>query len=328
MRVRALTAPHRLGLCVVLLPALVLASCTATLPGRRSAVPAGEYIGYLDSREGDQSRRSYLIHVPRRREDALPPPVVLVLHGAFSSARGIEERSGFSRLAEEEGFVVVYPNGYGLFRLLRHWNAGHCCGRARSLGLDDVGFLDSVLDDVASRVEIDASRIYVVGESNGAMLAHQYAAMRSHRIAGAAAVIGTMGSGPPGAEERSPPPEIPVPMVIVHGSADSRIPFQGGSSARDPDLSWVSVADSATFWVAHNGAQPEARITTLHRGRVERSVWHGEGDTAPVVLYEIRDWPHAWPGPEAMAKLAPDDPLRGFDTARVVWDDLRSYSCK
>ena len=56
-----------------------------------------------------------------------------------------------------------------------------CCGRARSLGLDDVGFLDAVLDDVARRVEIDATRIYEVGESNGAMLAYQYAAVRSHR---------------------------------------------------------------------------------------------------------------------------------------------------
>ena len=318
--------PRRLSFCAVLLPGLILASCTATLPKHGSLSP-GDYVGRLGWREEDLSRRSYRIHVPRRRTDT-SPPVVLVLHGAFSTARGIEERSGFSRLADEEGFVAVYPNGYGFLGLLRHWNAGHCCGRARSLGLDDVGFLDAVLDDVARRVEIDPTRIYVVGESNGAMLAYQYAAVRSHRIAGAAAVIGTIGSGPAGAEERIPPPEMPVPMVIVHGSADPRIPFHGGSSERDPEVSWISVPDGAAFWVAHNGAQPEAQTTTLYGGRVVRSIWHGEGDTAPVVLYEIRDWPHVWPGPEAMATLAPDDQLRGFDTARVVWANLRSHRRK
>jgi polyhydroxybutyrate depolymerase len=324
MRARALSVAHGLLLCAGLLPALVLTSCTTRLPGRGSVSP-GDYIGHLDSREGDLRRRSYLIHVARR-DDASPPPVVLVLHGAFSTAPGIEERSGFSRLADEEGFVAVYPNGYGILGLLRHWNAGYCCGRARSLGLDDVAFLDAVLADVAGRIEIDATRIFVVGESNGAMLAYRYAAVRSGRIAGAAAVMGAMGSGPAGFEERIPPPEMPVPMVIVHGSADSRIPFHGGSSARDPEVSWVSAPDSAAFWVAHNGAQPDAQTTTLYGGRVVRSVWHGEGATAPVALYEVRDWPHLWPGPNATATLAPDDQLRGFDAARVVWEELRSHS--
>lgn len=67
----------------------------------------------------------------------------------------------------------MYPNGHGFVGILRHWNAGHCCGRPPSLGLDDVGLLAAVLDDVARRVEIDATRIYVVRESNGAMLAYQ-----------------------------------------------------------------------------------------------------------------------------------------------------------
>jgi polyhydroxybutyrate depolymerase len=291
---------------------------------KHGSLSPGDYVGRVDWREEDLSRRSYRIHVPRRRNDTSPPPVFVVLHAAFSTARGIEERSGFSRLADEEGFVAVYPNGYGFLGLLRHWNAGHCCGRARSLGLDDVGFLDAVLDDVARRVEIDPNRIYVVGESNGAMLAYRYAALRSHRVAGAAAVIGTIGSGLDGSEERIPPPEMPVEMVIVHGSADRRIPFHGGPAERDPEISWISVPDSAAFWVAHNGAQPEAQTTMVYGGRIVRSAWHGEGAAASVVLYEIRDWPHVWPGPAATAEFAPDDPLRRFDAARIVWEQLRS----
>jgi polyhydroxybutyrate depolymerase len=238
----------------------------------------------------------------------------------------MEKRSGFSRLADEEGFVAVYPNGYGFLGLLRHWNAGHCCGRGRRLGLDDVGFLDAVLEDVARRVDIDPTRVYVVGESNGAMLAYLYAAVRSRHIAGAAAVIGTIGSGPADAVERIPTPEVPVPIVIVHGSADRIIPFHGGPSERDPEVSWISVPESAAFWVAHNGTQAQPQVTTLYGGRVVCSTWFAAGNAASVVLYEIRDWPHVWPGPESMAGLSPDDPLRGFDAARILWQHLRGHS--
>jgi len=168
--------------------------------------------------------------------------------------------------------------------------------------------------------------VYIVGESNGAMLAHLYAAVRSRRIAAAAAVIGTIGSGSTTAVDRIPPPELPVSMTIVHGSADHIIPFHGGPSERDPHTTWISAPASAAFWVLHNGTQPRPEVTTLYGGRVVRSAWHGEQPAASVVLYEIRDWPHAWPGPESTEVLAPDDPLRGFDTARVVWEHLRSQS--
>jgi len=309
----------RAGLLLI----LALASCTARLPDH-GVVPPGDYVGHLEAREEDLRRRSYRVHIPPR-QNAAALPVVLVLHGAFSNARGVEERSGFSQLADAEGFVAVYPNGYGLLGLLRHWNAGHCCGQARRLGLDDAAFLDEVLDDVAGHIAIDPQRVYVVGESNGAMLAHLYAALRSHRIAAAGAVIGTIGSGPPGNEERIPPPELPVPMVVVHGTADQAIPFEGGTSGRYPDVSWVSTADGATFWVTHNGAATTPAVTSLHAGRVVRSEWQGGEDAAPVVLYEVDDWPHLWPGPQSTARLAAGDALRDFDAASVVWQHLRAH---
>lgn len=308
----------------IILVLFALASCAATLPDR-GPVPPGNYVGHVAFREADLRRRSYRIHVPSRDRKSSKLPVVLVLHGAFSTARSIEQRSGFSQLADKERFVAVYPNGYGFLGILRHWNAGHCCGRAQTLELDDVAFVDAVLDDVARRVDIDPARIYIVGESNGAMLAHLYAAVRSDRVAGVAAVIGTIGSGPPGAVEHVPTPEAPVPVVILHGHDDQIIPFRGGPSERDPDIAWVSPLEAAEFWVKHNGAETRPDVTTLYGDRVVRSMWRGGEGSAPVVLYEIRDWRHVWLGPQSAADLAPDDPLRSFDTARVVWQQLRPY---
>ena len=93
--------------------------------------------------------RSYRNHLRTLRNNERPLPLVLVLHGAFGSAREIEQVSGFSELADREGFVVVYPNGIGLFRLLRHWNAGFCCGRAMRAGWDDMGFLLKLLETLS-----------------------------------------------------------------------------------------------------------------------------------------------------------------------------------
>jgi polyhydroxybutyrate depolymerase len=84
--------------------------------------------------------------------------VVLALHGAFSTARKFERESGLSLLADREGFLVVYAQGIGLGDLFRHWNSGHCCGKARKMNLDDVGFALAAVDDVARRNPVDRAR--------------------------------------------------------------------------------------------------------------------------------------------------------------------------
>jgi polyhydroxybutyrate depolymerase len=303
---------------------LGIAGCSKSLPDRGAVVP-GDYVAHLDFRDADSRRRFYRIHVPPHVGRSSRFPVVVVLHGAMDSARGIERRSGFNRLADREGLVVVYPNGYGFLGLLRHWNAGHCCGRAHRLGLDDVGLLDAVLDDVARRVDVDPERVYVVGESNGAMLAYSYAARRAGRVAAAGAVNSTIGSrrDPASALETIPAPATPVPMTIIHGAADRTIPFRAGPTS-DGEVSWVSASDSAAFWVHHNDAGGEPLVTEAHGGRVVRSTWRGGDVTSSVDLYEIRDWGHVWPGGKSTGDLSEDDPLRGFDAASVLWQHFRT----
>ena len=175
-------------------------------------------------------RRSFLVHVPTGYTADEPLPLVVVVHGAFSSAKKLERRSGFSDLADREGFVVLYPNGVGLFGLFRHWNGGHCCGKARRAGIDDVGFVMGLVDEVRAGLAIDPDRVYLVGHSNGGMLTHRIAATRGAELAAAAVVSGTIG-GHPSPDEPEwiiPPPTHPVPMLIIHGADDPNIPFGAG----------------------------------------------------------------------------------------------------
>ena len=275
----------------------------------------------------DLFRRSYFIHVPENYTGTDPLPLLVVLHGAFSDGEEMEKFTGFSDLADQENFVVVYPNGIGLFNWLRHWNSGHCCGRARNLNIDDVAFVETVMDQVVDRLSINRERIYLVGHSNGGMLAYRFAAEKSKEIAAAAVVSGTIG-GKPSAHEpewRVPDPKAPVPMIIFHGEKDERIPYHGGVDPRGRSgRTWIDVGTSVRFWVSHDGCKDNPRSRSLFNGRVRIKSWESCKDRTAVRFYTLSQWGHAWPGPYFKSRFA-GYPGDDFDAARIIWDFFKSY---
>lgn len=311
-------------ICFVMM--FIIANCTASLP---KDVPSGPktYKNKVDIRIMG-NRRSYLVHVPPAHATQYPLPLVVAIHGAFETAKYMEERSGFSDLADKKGFVVVYPNGFGLFGLLQHWNAGHCCGKAAADGLDDVGFLTNVIEDVEERLRIDPNRIYMVGFSNGGMLAYRFAAEKAGILSALAAVAATIGSTSSGDEPlwRMPDPVAPLPLIALHGLADEAIPAQGGvSPKRGGDQSFLSVKDATNFWIRNNGCDPDPLLEEIHKGDVLKQTWQGCREHADVALYLLEDWAHVWPGLYYTADLGQDNPLKDFNAAAIIWDFFESH---
>src|SRR5262249_49316258 len=136
----------------------------------------GQLRGAVESRcESMQSggrTRTYRIYVPVRV--ARPAPVVLVLHGGGGSGSGQElvTLGGFNRIADREGIIVLYPDGVG-----RSWNDGRSDVRARAFQeqIDDVGFLEALLERVAAAHPIDRRRVFATGMSNGGFMAFRLA---------------------------------------------------------------------------------------------------------------------------------------------------------
>jgi polyhydroxybutyrate depolymerase len=258
-------------------------------------------------------RRSYYVHVPAGHDGTTPLPVVVALHGAFSTAREFERESGFSLLADRESFIVVYPQGIGLGDLFRHWNSGHCCGKARKRNIDDVGFVLATVDDVARRNPVDRARLYLVGFSNGGMLAYRIAAEHPEIVAAVAVVSGTIG-GVPAANELEwsvPRPKQPVPVLALHGRADTHIPYDGGRAAQSRGKSSaISVSRSIGMWVDADGCDAEPQMESMGGARVERQTWSDCRDGAEVVLYSINGWGHAWPKANS---------LGGFEAGAAIW---------
>jgi polyhydroxybutyrate depolymerase len=317
---------NRLAVIFPLVLGLFLGGCMASLPPHPGAGPR-TYKNYM-GKGFNGVRRSYLVHVPAGYDPAKPVPLVVVIHGAFDTAGGIEKISGFSALADREKFVALYPNGMGLFGFLQHWNAGFCCGKAAEDNWDDVGFLSAVIEDVRARLKIDARRIYMVGFSNGGMLTYRFAAERGGILAAAAPMAASIGGRPSedAPEWRIPKPANPVAMLIVHGLADDDVPYKGGVSRhRGGTRTYLSVEASVGFWVTNNGCEQRRADRYVNDGRVRLESWGNCRDDADVTLVLIKGWGHIWPGPYFTSELAKTDPLRGFDAAEIIWAFFKSH---
>jgi polyhydroxybutyrate depolymerase len=252
-----------------------------------------------------------------------------VVHGAFDDAKGMEKVTGFSELADRENFFVLYPNGISLFGFLRHWNAGHCCGKAADDEVDDVGFITETIEDACLRLNVDRCRIYMVGFSNGGMMAYRFAAEKTHLLAAVAPLAASLGGSPTPeiAEWRIPIPKYPIPLLTMHGSKDEDIPFHGGvSPRRGGNRTYWSVANSIGFWVKNNQCREVPLRTTSHNGQVQVTSWRGCSNDCEVLLYEIKDWGHTWPGKYFTRELDTDHPLRNFDAKEIVWEFFKKYS--
>jgi polyhydroxybutyrate depolymerase len=300
------------GALATIMACAAFAEVHATPPEVPRPFLAGTHKVMVDRRVSGV-RRSYYVHVPPEHFGTAPLPVVIALHGAFSTARKFERESGLSLLADREGFIVVYPQGIGLGDLFRHWNSGHCCGKARKMSLDDVGFALSTVDDVGGHNPIDRTRLYVAGFSNGGMLAYRIAAEHPDVVAAVAVVSATIG-GTPSAKEPEwsvPRPERPVAVLAIHGRADTSVPYEGGRGPQSRgSSSAISLARSIRFWVDADGCDTEPQVEAMDRDRIQRQVWSGCREDAEVVLYSLDRWGHEWPKASS---------LDGFDAASTIW---------
>lgn len=265
--------------------------------------------------------RSYVLRVPGRAARAgAPLPLVIMLHGGGGNARNAEQMSGFTRLAEREGFLVAYPNGTSRGRTpMLTWNAGHCCGAAMQDKVDDVGFINALIDDVQRAHKVDPARLYVTGMSNGAMMTHRLGIELSHRIAAIAPVVGTVFG-----DESTP--RSPVAAIIFNGMKDASVPFEGGPPGGIGARAWdgtptkPAVAQSA-FWARAGGCNATPRREDRGDYVLTR---HDCPASIAVELYAVKDNGHAWPGGRPGSRRG-DAPSDAVDATQLMWDFFKAH---
>ena len=272
----------------------------------------------------DGISRPYLLQAPPSN-GAVPVPLLVELHGRGIDAVQFDRLTGFGALAEEAGFALALPSAIG-----EVWNDGRLRSPRWPVEPDDIGYLTAVIDEATARLPIDPRRIYVVGMSNGAVMAGRLACELASRIAAFAQVAGTAGVG----VVADCHPARPVPILSIQGTADDYAPYEGGTRptlraqvilrrAAGPSL---GVDDWAQFWVAANGAADGPLVNKLGPDTTVRR-WHGPTASSDVVFYRVEGAGHTWPGNRmALPALLFGPTSHTFDATREIWAFLSTHT--
>jgi len=268
----------------------------------------------------DGIKRTYLVHVPKSYAPDKPTPVVLALHGAAMNGSMMVWFSGLSKKADEAGFIVVYPSGTGTGPFLT-WNAGGFQGRMAEGRPDDVRFVSSLLDDLATVCSVDSKRVYACGMSNGGMMCYRLAAELSDRIAAIAPVAGTIAIG----ESK---PKKPIPVMHIHGSKDTIVPFEVKKANKPPFMQLKSVMESVDVWVRLNGCESDPVKETISMDpsdlKVTRSIYGGGKDGSEVVLVVVEGGGHTWPGQQPPVGFIGKS-TKSVSANDLIWDFFKRH---
>jgi polyhydroxybutyrate depolymerase len=186
--------------------------------------------------------------------------------------------------------------------------------------IDDVGFINALLDTLAVRYPVDPRRIYVTGMSNGAMMSHRLGRELSHRIAAIAPVVGAVFGD-------EPPARGPVSALIINGLLDTSVPPNGGLSQGVGRDSWDGTPAQpniaqATYWATANGC--DATPAREERGAVMTTRYRCPAGSA-VELVQLSDNGHAWPGGERGSQRG-DAPTTSYDATAAMWAFFKTHS--
>jgi polyhydroxybutyrate depolymerase len=290
--------------------ALALGAHVIDLPAQSSPAPATDLAGEPRTLQVNGESRRYFLYMPELARARRPAPLVLVFHGGSGQASGIAPHTGFSRLADREGFVVAYPQGIN-----GRWNDGRGLAAATH---DDVGFVRALLDTLGRELGTDPRRVYATGISNGAMFAYRLACDLPGAFAAIAPVAGAMPADLTHACGRGAAPSV----IAFQGTADPLMPYGGGGVARRRGQV-LSAQQSIAFWGTMAGCDGEVTVMdpedrVVDGTRVQRTMFGECLQGRDVELYTIEGGGHTWPGGPPTRHVGRVS--RELDGTRVIWE--------
>jgi len=231
--------------------------------------------------------RDYILYVP---SGASNPPLVINMHGLGSNASQQLLYTQFNAIADREKCIVVYPNAIN-----NSWDLA---------GSTDLDFISALIDTIAAYYSIDRNRVYATGMSMGGYMSHKLGCQLSDKIAAIAPVAGL------NALNSFCNPGRPVPVLQIHGTADSTVKYSG-------------VATTISGWVQRNGCPQTAQVTDPYpasnaNSTVKKELYSPCDGNSEVVLLTVEGGGHVWPGGLGSAA--------DINASEEVWAFLKRFS--
>jgi polyhydroxybutyrate depolymerase len=276
-----------------------------------------------DTIDIDGVKRSYTVQLPAKRL----VPLVVVLHGKTQRGADMMTRTAWPQVAKREGFAVVFPDGLNHAWADARTKAGPAL-RGPPAGTDDVAFIAKLVEKLVANGTADPRRVYVTGISNGGAMAMTLVCARADLFAAGASVSMNL------TDETAVTchPSRPLPMLLMNGTADPLVPYEGGrgSSYYAADGFW-STDETLAFWRKLNGCEIDnSDMTDLpDRAPADQSTVTRISSRCPeghdVVLYRINQGGHRMPGfspdarfPKVAASLLGSQ-NGDIDAAETIW---------
>lgn len=255
-------------------------------------------------------KRDYLLYVPKSYDRTRPTPLVISMHGAALWGAAQKEISQWNRVAKAHGFIVVYPSG--------RKGVGPRAWRVNDPAMRDVRFISELIDTLRAAYNIDSTRIYADGLSNGGGMAFVLSCALSHRIA-AVGMVGAAHLTPWSwcTDQRA------VPMIAFHGTADRVTPYNGGKTWVAPRR-FPAIPTWTANWARRNRCAPNP-IDSAVATDVTRRTYTSYAGGATVVLYTVLEGGHTWPGGGPLPEWLVGPTTRSIDATTQMWAFFREH---
>lgn len=249
----------------------------------------------LDTLVHDGVTRTYRVRIPPSLDTCEHVALVFNLHGSGSAGWQEELYTQFSKVADTARFITVYPDAVNA-----QWNVN-------GAGVDDVGFVQAMIDTLYAEFRIDRNRVYSCGMSMGGFMSYRLACELTDHIAAIASVTGAHSTVPCN-------PSRPIPVMQIHGTDDPTVPYS-------------SVEPTINLWIQKNNCPDSAVVTqlpdinTTDSSTVTMSHYSPCDESTEIILYTVNGGGHTWPGAFGNIGIT----SRDMSASPVIWDFFKKY---
>jgi polyhydroxybutyrate depolymerase len=264
--------------------------------------------------EIDGRNRHYKVYLPENYSNTSDLPLMIYLHAYdWNPNRGMDYTQ-MNLVADTSGFILVCPSAIN-----NRWNSGVGDNPIwPAPEVDDVGFINALIDTLNENFSIDPKRIYACGFSNGGFMSHKLACQLSHRIAAIASVGGIISAGT--VEKCNS--QRAMPVLQIHGTLDNTVPINGTSG-------WYSVDETMSFWSELNGCVKVDTIQVpdivLSDGcTIQKIIYSNSNRKIKAIYFKVEKGGHSWPSATADYSWSGNRNL-DINASVEIWNFLKNY---